>query len=227
MERRVPLEPIVPGSTKHRLLGDLWQDVRHGLRAMLKQRGFTAVAVLALALGIGGNFNLPDFIDFRDQNQSLAGIAAFANWNVTLTDSGDPQRLQGLRISANAFQMLGVEAVAGRTLLPAEDTPGQQHVVVVGVLWQRRFGADPRLVGETLTLNGASYTVVGILPPRFFFPIREAEPAVPLAPDADPWREVRTSVNFLRALARLKRGSVIGRRREFPRLPDPVGGNNR
>jgi putative ABC transport system permease protein len=244
VERRVPLEPSVPGSTKHRLLGDLGQDVRLGLRALLKQRGFTAVAVLALALGIGGNtaifslvngillrqlpfqkpeqlmwvssrrsdpgkrpFNLPDFVDFRDQNQSLAGIAAFAGWNVTLTDRGDPQRLQGLRISANAFQMLGVEAVAGRTLLPAEDTPGQQHVVVVGHgLWQRRFGSDPRLVGETLTLNGASYTVVGILPPQFIFPIREAELAVPLAPDADPWREVRTSVNFLRALARLKPG---------------------
>jgi len=266
VETRVRCEPVVLGATKGHLARDLWHDLRYGIRALYKQRGFTAVAVLALALGIGGStaifslvngillrqlpfrqpdqlmwvslrrsdpgkrpFNLPDFLDFRDQNRSLDGIAAFANWNVTLTDRGDPERLQGLRISANAFQMLGVEAAVGRALVPAEDTPGRQHVVVVSHgLWQRRFGADPRLVGRTLTLNGASYTVVGVLPPQFFFPIREAELAVPLAPDADPWRGVRTSVNFLRALARLKPDvtreqaeadltAVAGRlRREYP-----------
>jgi len=152
-------------------------------------------------------FTLPDFIDYRDLNRSLSGIAAFANWSANLTDHGDPDRLQGLRISAGAFQMLGVEAMVGRALLPADDTPGQQRVVVLSHgLWQRRFGADPRLVGEKLTLNGDSYTVVGVLPPQFFFPIREAELAIPLAPDADPWRDVRTSVNFLRAVARLKPG---------------------
>ena len=157
-------------------------------------------------------FTIPDFIDYQDQNQGLSGIAAYANWSATLTALGEPERLQGLRISANAFEMLGVEAVVGRALLPADDTPGQQHVVVLSYgFWRRRFGADPQLVGKTLTLNGASYTVVGVLPPQFFFPIREAELreaelAVPLAPDADPWRGVRTSTNFLRALARLKPG---------------------
>src|SRR5262245_48514820 len=152
-------------------------------------------------------FNLPDFIDYRDQNQSLAGIAAFTNWSASLTDHGDPERLQGMRISANAFQLLGVEAVLGRALAPEDDTPGQHRVVVVGYeLWQRRFGADPQLPGQTLTLNGASYTVVGVLPPQFSFPYGEAELAVPLAPDADPWRGVRNSTNFLRALARLKPG---------------------
>jgi len=227
-----------------RWLGDLLQDLRYGARMLLKAPGFTAVAVLVLALGIGGNtaifslvnsillrqlpfrqpeqlvwvsarrpdpgkysFTLPDFIDYRDQNQSLAGIAAYANWSANLTDRGDPERLQGLRISANAFQMLGVESVAGRALLPADDTPGQERVVVLSYgLWQRRFGAEPQVVGRRLTLNGVSYTVVGVLPPQFFFPIREAELAIPLAPDADPWRGVRTSVNFLRALARLKPG---------------------
>src|SRR5262245_7495240 len=222
----------------------LLQDLRYGARMLLRSPGFTLIAVITLALGIGANtaifslvnsillrqlpfrqpeqlvwvssrrpdsgkrpFNLPDFIDYRDQNQSLAGIAAFANWSANLTDQGEPERLQGLRISANAFQLLGVQAVVGRTLLPADDTPGQQGVVIVGYsLWQRRFGADPHLVGKTLTLNGANYTVVGVLPPQFFFPIRDAELAIPLAPDVDPWRGVRSSTNFLFALARVKPG---------------------
>jgi predicted permease len=244
VERPAQEEPVVLGARRKNTMGDLCQDLRYGLRMMLKQPVFTGVAVLALALGIGGNtaifslvntillrqlpfrqpeqlvwvsarrpdsgkysFTLPDFIDYRDQNQSLTGIAAYANWSANLTDRGDPERLQGLRISANAFQMLGVEAVVGRALLPSDDTPGEQRVVVLSCgLWQRRFGADPQLVGKTLILNGDSYTVVGVLPPEFFFPIREAELAIPLCPDADPWRGVRTSTNFLRALARLKPG---------------------
>jgi predicted permease len=225
----------------------LLQDLRYSARMLLKSPGFTLIAVITLALGIGANtaifslvnsillrqlpfrqpeqlvgvfsrrpdhdkmpFTIPDFIDYQDQNQGLSGIAAYANWSATLTALGEPERLQGLRISANTFEMLGVEAVVGRALLPADDTPGQQRVVVLSYgLWRRRFGADPQLVGKTLTLNGASYTVVGVLPPQFFFPIRpirEAELAVPLAPDADPWRGVRTSTNFLYALARLKPG---------------------
>jgi putative ABC transport system permease protein len=224
----------------------LLQDLRYGARMLLKSPGFTLIAVITLALGIGANtaifslvnsillrqlpfrqperlvrvdsrrlapgkysFTLPDFIDYRDQNQSLSGIAAFTSWSANFTDQGEPEQLQGLRISANAFELLGVEAVAGRVLAPGDDTPGQQHVAVLSYgLWRRRFGADPQLVGKKLTLNGASYTVVGVLPPQFFFPtpLREAELAVPLAPDADPLRGVRTSTNFLRALGRLKPG---------------------
>jgi putative ABC transport system permease protein len=245
VERQIAQETIAFGTNRRgNMIAEFWQDLRYSLRAMLRQPGFTAIAALTLALGIGANtaifslvnsillrqlpfqqperlalatsrrpdpgkqpFTLPDFIDYRDQNQTLEGIAAFANWSANLTAQGEPERLQGLRISANAFQMLGVEAVAGRALLPEDDTPGRQRVVVLSYgLWQRRFGADPQLVGKTLTLNDASYTVVGVLPPHFFFPIREAELAVPLCPDADPWRGVRNSTNFLRALARLKPG---------------------
>jgi predicted permease len=155
-------------------------------------------------------FTIPDFIDYRDQNQTLEQLAAFATWSASLTGSGEAERVQGMRISANAFQLLGVEAVAGRALVPEDDTPGRQNVVVLSHgLWQRRFGADPRLIGQTLLLNGNSYTIVGVLPPQFIFPIREAELAVPLAPDADPWRSARTSTNFLRAIARLRPGVTL------------------
>jgi putative ABC transport system permease protein len=152
-------------------------------------------------------FNVPDFIDYRDQNQSLAGIAAYGNWSANLTSHGEPERLQGVRISANTFQMLGVKAQVGRTFAPEDDTPGQQNVVILHhSFWQRRFGADPQIVGKTLTFSDGTYTVVGVSPPEFFFPIREAELAIPLAPDAHPWRNVRSSTNFLRAYARLKPG---------------------
>jgi putative ABC transport system permease protein len=174
-------------------------------------------------------FTIPDFIDYRDQNQTLEQIAAYANWSASLTGSGEAERVQGMRISANAFQLLGVEAVVGRALVPEDDTPGRQNVAVLSHgLWQRRFGGDPRLVGQTLSLNGHSYTIVGVLPPQFIFPIQEAELAVPLAPDADPWRSARTSTNFLRAIARLKPGvplaqaeadltSIAGRmRQQYP-----------
>jgi putative ABC transport system permease protein len=174
-------------------------------------------------------FTIPDFIDYRDQNQTLEQIAAFANWSASLTGSVEAERVQGMRISANAFQLLGVEAVVGRALVPEDDTPGRQNVVVLSHgLCQRRYGADPRIMGQTLTLNGNSYTIVGVLPPQFIFPIQEAELAVPLAPDADPWRRTRTSTNFLRAIARLKPGvapaqaeadltSIAGRmRQQYP-----------
>jgi putative ABC transport system permease protein len=241
---RPTADPVVPGAERRHVPGELWQDLRFGVRTMLKQPLVSAIAVLALALGIGGNtaifsmvnaillrqlpfrdpdrlvsvtvrrpdpgrfsFNLPDYIDYRDQNRSLEGLAAYANWSANLSDSGDPERLQGIRISADAFEMLGVEAVVGRALQPTDDTPGQQRVVVLSHgLWRRRFGADPQIVGKSLTLNGAGYIVVGVLPPQFFFPIREAELAIPLAPDADPWRDLRTSTNFLRGWARLKPG---------------------
>jgi putative ABC transport system permease protein len=244
LDRRAVAEPVVLGAARQNVILDLWQDLRFGARTMLKQPVVTGIAVLALALCIGGNtaifsmvnaillrqlpfrqpeqlvsvyvrrpdpgrfsFNIPDFVDFRDQNRSLSGLAAYANWSANLGGSGDPERLQGMRISAAAFEMLGVEAAVGRMLQPADDTPGEQRVVVLSYgLWRRRFGADPQIVGKSLTLNGAGYMVVGVLPREFFFPIREAELAIPLAPDADPWRELRTSTNFLRGWARLKPG---------------------
>ena len=224
----------------------LWQDVRYGWRMLLKKPGFTLIAILTLALGIGANtvmfslvnavllrqlpfrdpdrlvwvwstrtdrdkafFSIPNLIDYRGQNQTLEEVAAFGNWGANLTAAGDPERLQGIRISANAFQMLGVDAAAGRPLLAEDDQPDKARVVILTHgLWRRRFAEDRGLIGKTLTLNGESYTVVGVLPPDFVIPNTDFELAVPLRMEADARRNERGS-NFLRVFARMKPGVTI------------------
>ena len=87
-------------------------------------------------------FCLPDFLDYRDQNQTLELIAAFSNIGLSLSGTERTERLQGLRVSANLFHLLGVDASAGRTLLPEDDEPGRRHVAVLTYeCWQRRFGS--------------------------------------------------------------------------------------
>src|SRR5258706_7959783 len=116
-----------------------------------------------------------DFIDWREQNQVFDRMAAFRAWPFNLTGDGEPERIVGARVSPDLFPLLGVNASLGRTFLPKEGWPGHDHVVLIGYgLWQRRFGADPALVGKMLTLNGERYEVVGIMPPGFQFP-READ----------------------------------------------------
>lgn len=152
-------------------------------------------------------FSLPDFLDYRDQNQTLLEIAAFSNIGLSLSGAERTDRLQGVRVSANLFQLLGVDASLGRLLLPQDDQPDQRHVVVLTYeCWQRRFAGEARIVGKTLNLNGESYEVVGILRRSFSLPNPEAELAIPLAPEIDPLRNMRSSTNFLRAIARLKPG---------------------
>jgi putative ABC transport system permease protein len=221
----------------------LMQDLRYSFRILRKNLGFTVVAVLALALGIGANtaifsmvnaillrqldfkdperlvwiwstrtdrdkafFSIPDFIDHREQAQTLEQIVAWANWGANLTDGGNPERLYGVRVTANAFQMLDVQAAVGRCLLPEDGQPGSQRTVVLSnSFWQRRFGGDQGIIGQTITLNGDSYTVVGVLPPHFLFPGAEIDMASPLILETDPRRSDR-GANFLRVFAKLKPG---------------------
>jgi putative ABC transport system permease protein len=151
-------------------------------------------------------FSIPNFIDTRDHNQTLAELAPFAIWPANLTGQGEAERLQGVRIAANAMQMLGVEAAAGRTLTPEDDNPNNTRVVMLSYgLWQRRFGGTNEVLGKTLTLNDDSYSIIGVLPPRFVIPNAETEIMVPLRMDQDPRRNQRGS-NFLRLVARLKPG---------------------
>jgi len=149
--------------------------------------------------------NLPDFLDYREQNQTLAEIAAFSNFGVSLSGTEKTDRLQAMRVSANLFQLLGVNASYGRLFVPQDDNPDQRHVVVLSHnSWQQRFAGEPQIVGKTLILNGEGFQVVGILPFNYSLPNPDAELAIPLAPEADPLRTVRSSVNFLRAIGRLK-----------------------
>src|SRR5271157_556165 len=185
----------------------LGQDVRYGLRVLAKNRGFTAVAVVALALGIGANTaifsvvntvllrRLPyrdpdrlvwvtqfipaqgntlvfdsDYLAWLRQNQVFDGMAAYRSPDFTLTGAGDPERLEAARVTAGFFSVLGVEPMLGRGFLPAEDRPGGPQVCVLShELWQRRFGADPTIVGWSITLDGKPYIVLGVMPARFEF----------------------------------------------------------
>jgi len=137
-------------------------------------------------------FSIPNFIDTRDRNQTLAEVAPLAIWPANLTGQGEAERLQGVRISANALQMLGVQAVAGRALVLEDDNANNDRVVMLSYsLWQRRFGGTSETLGKTLTLNGDPYTVVGVLPPRFVIPNAETEIMVPLRMDQDARRSER------------------------------------
>src|SRR5689334_21948074 len=165
------------------------------------------VWIWATRKGVSRAFSsIPNFIDTRRQNETLAEVAPLAIWPTNLTGQGEAERLQGVRISANAMQMLGVEAAAGRALVPDDDNANNPRVVMLSYgLWQRRFGGTTEVLGKTLTLNGDSYTIVGILPPRFVIPNADTEIMVPLRMVQDPRRTERGS-NFLRVIARLKPG---------------------
>jgi predicted permease len=151
------------------------------------------------------NFSLPDFMDYKDQNRTLEQISAFAVWSANLVNVGEPERVFGVRSSANVFQLLGVDAEIGRTLLDEDDNPGNPRVVVLSHgFWKRRFGANTDIVGKQLTLSDENYMVAGVLPANFAFPGIEADIVVPLVPDTDPLRNERSSISFLRVIGRLK-----------------------
>ncbi|MGB7925761.1 MAG: ABC transporter permease [Pyrinomonadaceae bacterium] len=248
VERPVQQEPVVPGAQRRmNMFGDLWLDLRYGLRMLVKNPGFTVIAVIALALGIGANsaifsvvntvllrplpYKEPDrlvmvwedatkqgfprdtpaaanYIDWLNQNQVFEGMAAIADLSFNMTGVGEPERIDGRRVSANLFSLLGVEPQLGRAFLPEEDQPGASRVVIMSHgLWQRRFGSDMNITGKPLTLNGESYTVVGVMPPTFQFPSREDELWVPIAFDSEEAANRRR--HYLQVIARTKPGVTL------------------
>ncbi|HKS41991.1 MAG TPA: ABC transporter permease [Blastocatellia bacterium] len=230
----------------------LLQDLRYTIRMLLKNIGFTVVAVLALTLGIGAvtaifsvvntvlltplpyaesdrlvflwegspqiermSVAYPNFVDWREQNTVFENIGVFRRQNYNLTGSGEPERLVGAMMSADLFDALKVEAAKGRVFINDEDKPGASPVVVLSHgLWQRRFGGDPNILDQSITLDGRAYTVIGIMPPDFLFPSRaELWTSVGQASTLPGW-ESRGNHPGLQGVARLKSGVTVEQTRE-------------
>jgi len=115
------------------------------------------------------------FVDWRERTRTMEAIAAFRYRGVTLNRDGEPVRVGSVEVSADLFRVLGVSPILGRTFAPEDERPGHEHQVLLShAAWERRFGADSLLVGSTLRLDGEPYTVVGVMPEGFVFPVADA-----------------------------------------------------
>ncbi len=165
-------------------------------------------------------FSYPDYKDFRDRNAVFSALAGVRFFPMSLSANGHSQRLWGDVVTGNYFDMLGEKAFMGRTLLPGDDRQdGASPVAVIGYgCWQRRFGADPGIIGRQATISGHSYTIVGVTRPQFFGTEFFFSPDVwvPLAmlnqiqPSARGWKENR-GATFLWVVGRLKPGVASGK----------------
>ncbi len=228
----------------------LWQDVRYGARMLLKHPGFTVVAVLALALGIGANMAIfsvvnavilrplpykdperlvtilgtapkldidvfpvsgPDFVDWRNQNHVFERLAAMEEASFNLTGAGgEAERVSSTSASAELFPLLGVNASLGRTFSNEEEAAGRNKVAVLSNgLWQRRFGANPALIGQTIMLSGEAYAVIGVMPPTFHFPEGDTDTNVWVPLDVTAGETGKRGHRNLIVVGRLKKGVTL------------------
>lgn len=148
-----------------------------------------------------------NYFDLAAQNTSFAGIAAAQWWEPNLTGREQPEHLRGLQLTAQMFQVLGVSPVLGRTFNADEDQPGRERVVVLSHrLWQRRFGGDAGVIGQQVTFDGESYTIVGVMPADFQFAPFWATKAELWSPLNLAERANDRGGQSLRVFARLKPG---------------------
>lgn len=225
---------------------EILQDVQYGFRTLRKSPGFTTVALLTLAIGIGANTAIfsfvdgvllrplpyanagrimrvlekppggPDarngistlnFLDWQHQNTVFQYMAARTGGSVTLTGSGEPVRLRGERMSAHGFDILGVQAVLGRTFAADEDQAGKSKVAVLShSLWVTQFGSDPGVVGRVIQLDGEPHTVIGVLPGGGVFDRTYAQIFRPLV--FEPQNMTR-NFHWFGAMALLKPGVTV------------------
>ena len=218
----------------------LWQDLRFGTRMLLKKPGFTSIAIVLLALGIGANtaifsvvksvllnplpYQNPEqlvmlwendtqegndrnnvapanFADWKQQNETCTELAFYGQpGGINVTGAGDPERILGAGVAGNIFTLLGVAPLVGRNFTPVtgKDDPAPEVIISFG-LWQRRFGGDAAVVGQSLVLEGRPFNIVGVMPDRFTLP-----------EESEIWFQTRRGElpirdrYFLRGLGRLK-----------------------
>ncbi|HEY9284929.1 MAG TPA: ABC transporter permease [Pyrinomonadaceae bacterium] len=151
-------------------------------------------------------FSIPELRDFRESGQSFDGVAAYYGGTFSLAAGGQPEQVDGIRVTTDLISLLGGKPLHGRNFLTEEGQPGRHRVVMLGHgLWSRRFNSDPGVVTQAVTINGFTYTVVGVMPPDFYFPDRDTELWVPLPIGSANTTADRTS-RYLIAVARLKQG---------------------
>jgi predicted permease len=230
-------------------------DVKTAIRALRKSPGFTLVAILTIAGGIGANATLfsvydrlvlnpvtipspstlvaiwtnnpqvalnfpavswPRYEELRDEASSFSSIGISAFDNFTLTGNGDPEQLNGQRVSATFLPTLGIMPASGRNFTPEEDVPNGPAVCIVShELWQTRFGGRSDLVGHTITLNGQSWQVIGIMPPRLTVPFAQVQILAPRVFEVGGLTaaQVRVGAGYAQPIARLKPGVSLERAR--------------
>ena len=227
----------------------LAQDIRYGIRMLARSPGYTAVAVITLALGIGLNtavfsvvnsvllrplpyaepdrlvavesmwtrggphpltLSYPDFFDFRARNHVFEHLVTSRDTNLALTGVGAPTQLDGEMVTWDLFPALGIQPALGRGFLQSEEAVGTRVVVLSHTLWQSQFGGDRSVVGRTITLDLKPYTVIGVAPAGFVFPVNE--PNIQFWTTIAAEREASVTergAHMLTALGRLKRGVRI------------------
>jgi predicted permease len=230
---------------------NLRTDARHAARSLRRSPGFAVVAILALAVGIGGNtaifsivdatrvqaipykdperlVNLignvdrgvierrgasyPDFVDWRAQaTRSFEDLAAVDGQTMNLGGTDEPERISTEFVSASYFSLLGATPALGRTFRPDDDQVGKPSAVIVlsDGMWRRRFGADPNVLGRSVTLTGEPFTVIGVMPPGFVGIEDVAELWVPFAMWARPAVMAGRGNRGFDVLARLRPGVTL------------------
>ena len=242
----------------------LLQDLRLGLRLLLKSPTFTIVSVLTLALGIGANtamfsvvdavllrplpfrdsqrlvalgefdtrtgrtalhgrMSYPDLMDVRRRNRSFEAVAGYESNNpLTLTGAGQALHVKVATVTSNLFQLLGAQPSLGRSFADREDDPGHHVAILSEGFWRRQFHADSGVIGRAVNLNGRAYTIVGVMPRGFQFPVeaeavdlwmtfsRDAEADHPEDPKDQPATAQRGN-HYLSGIARLIPGVTLER----------------